>query len=119
MPGGCLAPADYTTSGIILKDRVVVDAYPDPKIDGITVYVSSCRDASLSVKKFFVDPASSSVSIAQTGPIVFREPIETSKAGEDIVSESKNLAFKSMKVRRIFDPIANSLVYVSYTSKLR
>ena len=109
---------EFATSGIVFKDKVIVDAYPDPCVNGVTIYVSTVKDSRMKLKMLFVDPASSSVAVVQTGPISFKEPIKRGKGGEDVLSESKNLAFKSMRVRRIYDETTNCLVYVSYSTKL-
>ena len=32
--------AEIDTAGILFKDKLVIDAFPDPKVEGVTLYVS-------------------------------------------------------------------------------
>eukprot|EP00164_Ancoracysta_twista_P006107 GFYU01008436.1.p1 GENE.GFYU01008436.1~~GFYU01008436.1.p1 ORF type:complete len:231 (-),score=43.65 GFYU01008436.1:454-1050(-) len=109
---------EFAASGMFFKDMVEVRAIPDPKVDGVTVHVSTIKDARLTPRFWFNDPSSASISVAQTGDIKFLSKIDTSTSGEDIFSESRNLLFKQLRVRRVYDETNNTLVYVSYTSKL-
>ena len=54
--------------------------------------------------------------MAQTGPISFKAPIKYGPAGEEIFRERKSLFFKSVKLRRIYDPQSNTLLYVAYST---
>ena len=38
--------------------------------------------------------------------------------GEEVFSQSRSLFFKSVKVRRVYDKEANTVVYVSYSVRL-
>eukprot|EP00736_Rhodelphis_marinus_P011596 Rmarinus@m.27297 len=111
--------ASFSGSGLVFKDKIMVDRYADPCIEGISIYVSSVKDARLKLKMVFTDPSASSISVVQTGKMVFKDSIELSPEGEDILSEAKNILFKTLKVRRIYDPRANCLVYVSYSTELQ
>lgn len=44
--------------------------------------------------------------------------INTSSEGEEVFSQARSLFFKSVKVRRIYDKPNNTLIYVSYSSRL-
>lgn len=105
--------AHFSSSGVVLKDHVCVSAYPDPKVNGVTLYVSCVKDS-----KWFSDPATSSISIAQTGDISFSSQIDTSMQGEDVIKESKNLFFKSSRVRRVYDQDAHALLYIAYNTRV-
>ena len=65
----------------------------------------------------FNDPASASLSCAQTGPVTIGN-IDKSRGGEEVFEESKNLFFKQIKVKRVLDPETNTLIYVSYSTRL-
>ena len=43
--------------------------------------------------------------------------IDRSKNGEVVFRKSKSVLFKTMKVRRIFDPQSQTLMYLSYSTK--
>mmetsp|Transcript_21705 Transcript_21705/g.56341 ORF Transcript_21705/g.56341 Transcript_21705/m.56341 type:complete len:198 (-) Transcript_21705:468-1061(-) len=115
--GGKELVASFGASGIIFKDTAEVTAFDDPDVEGVTVYISNMKDGRLKPKFWFQDPSSSSISVVQTGPIKFRSYIEEGVHGEDIFKESRNLFFKTVRVRRVYDESRNTLVYVGYSTR--
>ena len=63
----------------------------------------------------FDDPSSSSIACTQTGPIEFTGDVSESKEGEDIFTENKNIFFKQIKVKRLYDKDRKTVVYASYS----
>lgn len=107
-------------SGLIFKDTLDVTAFDDPKVQGVTLYVS---DFSKPITErlqgdFFSDPSTASITCAATGPVKLGSNVDKSMKGEEVFEEKKNLLFKSVKVRRIVDNENKNLVYVSYSQKL-
>lgn len=90
--------ANIPATGLVFKDYLKVSAFEDPKIKGITIYLSDF-DRSITdklSKDFFDDPSTSSLSCAQTGPVLASDIVAISKdkAGEEVFEESRNLFFK-------------------------
>ena len=109
---------DIETTGFFLKDKLKVSAFTDPKVTGVTLFLSDFdRPALEKLNNVFDDPSSASISCVKSGPISI-QGIDTSKSGEEIFEESKNLIFKQIRVRRLFDKQSNSLIYVSYNTRL-
>ena len=105
---------DWTGNG------VVVQAFPDPGVQGVTCHVASFSRSfidRMTKGNWFEDPSNSSIACRQTGPIVIGD-IETDEEGEDIFSERKSLIFKSIAVRRIWDQANQTLVYVIYSRQV-
>lgn len=99
--------------------KIAVTAFADPKIDGITCYIARPRTGGIKGGLGLAeDPSLASVSCSQTGPIVYKEAIETDENGEEVFDESRSLIFKSLEVRRLFDKENNSLVYVVRTTRV-
>lgn len=98
----------FTTSDIKLNTLV------DPLVTGVTCHVASI-EADLS----FSDPSDSSIACRQTGEITVQmiNAIDKSKSGEIVFSKSKSIFFKVMKIRRIFDPETQTLMYLAYSTK--
>lgn len=69
-------------------------------------------------KDFFNDPSNASVSCAKTGKIQIADNIALSKSGEEVFEESRSLLFKSLRVQRVFDQEKNTMVYVSFNTRL-
>ncbi len=100
--------------GILTFKNIQLDAFVDPDIPGVT-----CHVASISSPLQLSDPSESSVSCRQTGEITHEmiARIDQTKEGEVIFTKSKSVLFKTMKIRRIFDPEHQTLMYVSYSTK--
>mmetsp|Transcript_7716 Transcript_7716/g.24282 ORF Transcript_7716/g.24282 Transcript_7716/m.24282 type:complete len:195 (-) Transcript_7716:25-609(-) len=129
--GGALAPApahaeskrqigSITASGLIFKDKLVVDAFPDPKVEGVTLYVSDFeRPVTERLQKdFFSDPSQAGLACSRRAAPLTVGAVDRSPEGEDVVAEAKSLLFKTLRVKRIVDKEANALVYVSFSTRL-
>ena len=106
---------DWTGNGM------VIEAVPDPKVDGVTCHLvrfdRSVIDR-LTKGNWFENPSNSSISCQQTGPIVIGK-IATDAKGEEVFSERVSLFFKSIAVRRIYDKTTDTLVYVAYSRQVK
>ncbi len=69
-------------------------------------------------RDFFNDPSSSSLTCSAAGSVTLGEDVDRSKAGEEVFEESKNLFFKTLRVRRVVDEKSKTLLYVSYNTRL-
>jgi len=108
-------------SGIVFKDTLQVESFDDPKIKGVTLYISTFQrpinERLSSAKNFFTDPSNSAVACAKTGPVQIADNINTSPGGEEVFQESKSILFKSLRVQRIYDTSTNTVVYVSFNTR--
>ncbi len=99
---------------------IVIEAIPDPKVQGVTCHVSyfdrSFIDR-LSKGNFFEDPSNSSIACRQTGPITIGD-INLSESGEDVFSRSRSIIFKSLNVTRVFDQKNQVLIYLTHATEL-
>lgn len=107
----CIAEelASIATSGMFIKDKLVVEVFDDPDIPGVSCYATFPKRA-LSFK----DQTDSSISCRQIGPIN-KNRLHSRK---DIFRVSKSIMFKKFHMDRIYDKRRNVLVYVGYTTKL-
>ena len=109
------------TSGIVFKDKLTVHAIKDPKLEGITIYISDFdRPVTEKLGNIFDDPSSSSLTCVQTAPI---DPsalgrISSDQGGEEVFKEDKNLFFKQIRIKRLYDKETNSVVYASFSTRL-
>eukprot|EP00544_Gedaniella_sp_CCMP2646_P005492 CAMPEP_0202480462 /NCGR_PEP_ID=MMETSP1361-20130828/443_1 /ASSEMBLY_ACC=CAM_ASM_000849 /TAXON_ID=210615 /ORGANISM="Staurosira complex sp., Strain CCMP2646" /LENGTH=221 /DNA_ID=CAMNT_0049107899 /DNA_START=16 /DNA_END=681 /DNA_ORIENTATION=- len=107
-------------SGLVFKDTLEIESFEDPKVKGITLYISNFQrplTERLS-KDFFSDPSDASVTCVKTGTIQIADNIATVKNGEEVFEESRSLLFKSLRVQRIYDREKNTIVYVSFNTRL-
>ena len=98
------------------NDKIVVDAYDDPKVAGVTCYVSRAKTGGYKgALGLAEDKAEASIACRQTGPISFTKPLESQ---EDVLTERISLVFKKLRVVRIVDKPRNTLVYLTYSDRL-
>lgn len=114
--------AEFNASGLVFKDSIEIAAFPDPKVEGVMLYLSDFK-RSLTAKlqkDFFSEPSTASLTCTRTGPISFIPEDIISKEGEEIFSERKNLSFsnKNLRVRRVYDEKNGALIYISYSTRL-
>ncbi|WP_295541940.1 CreA family protein [uncultured Pseudacidovorax sp.] len=96
--------------------KVVVDAYDDPKVSGVTCYVSRARTGGLSgAVGLAEDKAEASIACRQVGPIAIANPLPQQ---EEVYSERQSILFKRLRVVRMVDAKRNTLVYLTYSDKL-
>jgi len=100
--------------GLFTTQDIKLNILVDPIVTGVTCHVASI-EADLS----FSDPSDSSIACRQTGEITAEmiSAIDKSESGEVVFKKSKSVFFKNMKIRRIFDPRSQTLMYVSYSTK--
>ncbi len=97
--------------------KIVVDAYDDPKVGGVTCYVSRAKTGGLSgAFGLAEDKAEASIACRQVGPITFvGKPLEKQ---EEVYSERISLVFKKLRVVRMIDAKRNTLVYLTYSDRV-
>jgi CreA protein len=98
------------------SDRVVVEAYDDPVVQGVTCYVSRARTGGVKgTLGIAEDPTEASIACRQVAPLSFTGPV---KQKDDVFSVSMSLIFKSLHVVRVVDAKRNTLVYLTYSDRI-
>ena len=96
--------------------KIVVDAHDDPKVKGVTCYVSRAVTGGIKgAVGLAEDKAEASISCRQIGPISFDKPLP---AQEEMFSERISLVFKKLRVVRMVDKPRNTLVYLTYSDRV-
>jgi CreA protein len=96
--------------------KVVVEAYDDPKVSGVTCYLSRAKTGGIRGGLGLAeDRSEASIACRQVGPISFAKPI---KQQEEIFNQSQSILFKKLRVVRMVDQKRNALVYLTYSDKL-
>ena len=99
--------------------KIVVSAFDDPKIKGITCYVARPRTGGIKGGLGLAeDPSLASVSCVQTGPVSYLKKISTDDDGEQVFDENRSIIFKTLDVKRLVDIEKGVLVYVVRTSRI-
>ncbi len=98
------------------NDKVVVDGFDDPKVEGVACHISRAQTGGmkggLGVAE---DTSDASIACRQVGPIKITSEF---KDGERVFDERRSLLFKTLQVVRFFDRKRNVLVYVAYSDRI-
>ena len=96
--------------------KIVVDAYDDPKVSGVTCYVSRAKTGGLKgAIGIAEDKAEASIACRQVGPIAFTAPLPIQ---EEVLTERQSILFKRLRVVRMVDKARNALVYLTYSDRV-
>ena len=78
--------------------KIVVDAYDDPRVNGVTCYVSRAKTGGVSgALGLAEDKAEASIACRQVGPIGFTGPLPKR---EEVYAERQSILFKRLRVVR-------------------
>ena len=111
-----IGSVDTTFRLVGANDKIEIEAFDDPKIEGVTCHLS--RAVTGGVGKLLgtsVDTSDASIACRQIGPIRITEPLVD---GEKVFSERRSLVFKTLQVVRFCDRKRNTLVYLVYSTKV-
>jgi CreA protein len=98
--------------------KIVVDAFDDPKVAGVTCYVSRAKTGGIKgALGLAEDRSEASIACRQVGPITFAAG-QVLPQQEEVFSERTSLLFKRLQVVRMVDARRNALVYLSYSDRV-
>jgi CreA protein len=96
--------------------KIVIDAFDDPKIEGVTCFLSRSETGGIKGGLgLSEDTSDASIACRQVGPVHFKESFDP---GEVAFQERRSLVFKKLQVVRFFDKKRNTLIYLAYSDKL-
>jgi len=96
--------------------KIVVDAWDDPKVGGVTCYVSRAKTGGIKgAVGLAEDKSDASIACRQVGPISFAKPLPEQ---EEVFSERQSFLFKKLRVVRMVDKKRNTLVYLTYSDRV-
>ena len=106
-----------TTFKVLGPDnKIVVQAFDDPDIDGIACYLSAARTGGIKGGLGLAeDTSDASIACRQVGPITIKKKFDP---GDQVFSERRSVMFKRLRVVRFLDQKRNTLVYLAYSDKL-
>ncbi len=96
--------------------KIVVDVFDDPKVSGVSCYLSRARTGGIKgALGIAEDKAEASVACRQVGDIGFNGKL---RKQEEVFTERASLLFKRVRVVRMADAKRNALVYLVYSDRL-
>ena len=96
------------------NERVVVERYDDPRVDGVSCYVSRAETGGVKGSLgFATDPNRFSIACRATGPVTLRGSVPDN---EVVFGEKASAFFKEIRVSRLFDKQKQVLVYLVWST---
>ncbi|MBN9511417.1 MAG: CreA family protein [Alphaproteobacteria bacterium] len=112
--GKRIGTVDTTFRLLGRNDRIVVERYDDPRVDGVSCYVSRAETGGVSgTLGLATDPNRFSIACRATGPVSLRGKIPDK---EIVFSDRMSALFKVIRVSRLYDPDKQVLVYVVWST---
>lgn len=100
------------------SDKIVVQAFDDPDVPGVTCYISRAETGGLKgMVGLAENAAKASLACRQIGPI---DPVAVRKLKDDeeVFSARASAVFKTTQVVRFYDEKRAVLVYLTYTDRI-
>ena len=95
---------------------MVVEAYDDPRVAGVTCYVSRAKTGGIKgAIGLAEDRSEASIACRQVGEISVKEPLPQQ---EEVFNERMSFLFKKLRIVRMVDAKRQVLVYLTYSDKL-
>lgn len=96
--------------------KIVVFAHDDPKVRGVTCYMSRAKTGGIKgAVGLAEDRSEASIDCRQVGPVSFVKPLPVQ---EEVFSERISLIFKKIRIVRMVDASRNTLVYLTYSDRV-
>jgi CreA protein len=96
--------------------KIVIEAYDDPLVEGVTCFVSRAKTGGLTgAVGLATDKSDASIACRQVGEIRIKAPLPQQ---DDVFSERLSILFKRLRIVRVVDAKRQSLVYMTYSEKL-
>jgi len=122
-PAAVAAPDDPTRIGDVSttfrvvgrNDRIVVDRYDDPKVGGVSCYLSRAETGGIKGSVgIATDPSRFSIACRATGAVTVPDRLP---ANEVVFGASANWLFKEIRVTRMWDQQKRTLVYLVWSTQ--
>jgi len=109
-----IGQVDTTFRFVGRNDRVVVDRYDDPRVDGVSCYVSRAETGGVGGSLgLATDPNRFSIACRAVGPVALRGKIPDN---EIVFGEKMSPFFKEVRVSRLYDREKDVLVYLVWST---
>ena len=96
--------------------KIVVEAYDDPGVSGVTCYVSRAKTGGVKgALGLAEDKSEASIACRQVGPISIPKALPEQ---EEIFNERISLVFKKLRIVRMVDSKRHALIYLTYSDRL-
>ncbi len=97
------------------NDQIVVERYDDPKVDGVSCYMSRALKGGIKGSLgLATDPSRFSIACRSTGKVTLKGP---PPKNEVVFGASANWLFKQIRVSRLWDADKHMLIYLVWSTQ--
>ncbi len=97
------------------NDRIVVDRYDDPKVDGVSCYMSRAETGGIKGSLgLATDPSRFSIACRATGKVTINGTLPDT---EVVFGASANWLFKEIRVSRMYDKDKHVVIYLVWSTQ--
>ena len=97
------------------NDKIVVDRYDDPKVSGVSCYLSRAETGGIrGTVGLATDPSRFSIACRATGPVSVPDRLPDN---EQVFGASASWLFKEIRVNRIWDEAKRTLIYLVWSTQ--
>jgi CreA protein len=109
-----IGTVDTTFRMLGRNDRILVERYDDPRVQGVSCYVSRAETGGVKGSLgLATDPNRFSIACRAVGPVTVPDKLPDE---EVVFGASTSLFFKEIRVSRLFDKDKHVLVYVVWST---
>ena len=109
-----IGTVDTTFRLVGRNDRIVIDRYDDPKVDGVSCYMSRAETGGVAGSfGLATDPNRFSIACRATGPVTLRTKVPDN---EVVFGEKASAFFKEIRISRLYDRDKQVLVYLVWST---
>ena len=108
---------DVSTTFRVLgrNDRIVVDRYDDPRVSGVSCYLSRAETGGIKGSVgLATDPSRFSIACRATGPVSVPDRLPQNEVA---FGASANWLFKEIRISRMWDQQKRTLVYLVWSTQ--
>lgn len=108
-----------TNLGLTRSHRVVVERFDDPKVRGVSCYISQARAGGVSgMVGLAEDPGRFSLNCTATGTVQIAAEARRGERGERVYESDTSLFFKETRVQRFVDEERKVVIYLAWSTRL-
>lgn len=110
-----IGEVDTTFRLVGRNDKIIVDRYDDPRVEGVSCYVSRAETGGVSGSLgLATDPNRFSIACRATGPVRLKD--SAIPTNEVVFGEKASPFFKEIRVSRMVDQQKRVMVYVVWST---
>lgn len=108
-----------TNLGLTRSHRVVVERFDDPKVRGVSCYISQARTGGVSgMVGLAEDPGRFALNCTATGNVEIAAEARRGERGERVYESDTSLFFKETRVHRFLDEERGVVIYLAWSTRL-